>query len=72
MVLLGTHWLCTTTTNGFGSKISTGDNLTKIDFETLLYMVSEHMNVSRMCLLQVLAIMAYTSSISYSSILASS
>jgi len=58
MVLLGTHWLCTTTTNGFGSKISTGDNLTKIDFETLLYMVSEHMNVSRMCLLQVLAIVA--------------
>jgi len=58
MVLLGTHWLYTTTTNGFGSKVSTGDNLTKIDFETLLYMVSEHMNVSRMCLLQVLAIVA--------------
>jgi len=58
MVLLGTHWLYTTTTNGFGSKVYIGDNLTKIDFETLLYMVSEHMNVSRMCLLQVLAIVA--------------
>jgi len=58
MVLLVTHWLCTATAKGSGTKLPNGDNLTKINFETVLYMMSEYMNVSRMCLLQVLAIVA--------------